>query len=188
MFKLEYAKYPKIVSLCFCEHNVPRVVVIDIIPIDYQEASSLHHLDAAGAVEGDMARRPASNQRVALEEVERPQFKRTAQRRHHGEVVLAWDVVESQRVPQHDVLVFNPSVPLTPGSQAILASALHGVQPWRPFLYLVVRCHPHLLFCVARAPLRVVVVGQQRGARGSGGDETVPNLVAYLGPLARVHE
>jgi hypothetical protein len=94
-------------------------------PPDVSHLGSLHHLDAAGAVHGDTSCRPASNQRVALEEIEGPQLKRGAQRWHHREVILARDVAGPQRVPQHNILVLDPPVPPGPGGQAVVTGALH---------------------------------------------------------------
>ena len=58
--------------------------------------------------------RPLLEDRVALEEVDRLEVEAGRHRGHDGKVLLAWDVVESQRVPQDDVLVLDRTIPAHP--------------------------------------------------------------------------
>jgi hypothetical protein len=141
----------------------------------------------AGAVwEVRVAGGLCSDQRVPLEEVRRPQLEGTTHRRHHRKVLLVWEVVHAQSVPQHNVLLLYPPVPPAPGGQVVVSRALLSVQPGRPLLRLVVRRHPHLLLGVAGAALRVVIVGEQRGRSRTRRDKPVADLIADAGLLAGV--
>ena len=54
---------------------------------------------------------------VALEEVDRLEVEAGRHSGHDGEVLLTRDVVEPQRVPQHQVLVLDRTVPVRPRTQ-----------------------------------------------------------------------
>ena len=60
---------------------------------------------------------------VALEEVDRLEVEARGHGGHDGEVLLARDVMEPQRVPQHQVPVLDRTVPVRP-----CASPSHHIQ------------------------------------------------------------
>lgn len=62
--------------------------------------------------------RPLLEDGVALEEVDRLEVEAGGHGGHDGEVLLARDVVEPQRVPQHQVPIIDRTVPARPRNQA----------------------------------------------------------------------
>lgn len=105
--------------------------------------------------------------RIPIKEVEGPELEPIPDRGSHRPVFCSRGVVESERVPDHQVGVLDGTVRARPPWKTVSSFALVGIGPRRITLLWIVGGHPKVILDEAGALLRKVIRTKQRNRVGS---------------------